>query len=168
MKRTNRRRWGKWAAVVLVLGALLAGRFIRWPSDALQYDGRQVTVAHVLGPDRIDVHAPDQKNQLVSVRLIGVAAGDASSDPASDWLRNACDGQTLTLTMDRRRAGRDDEGALCAFVYREDGSLLNEQIIEQGLAASRPDASHRLSIWFDRLEGWARDRGSGQWADAGQ
>ena len=154
--------------MVVVLAALLAGRFVRWPSDALQYDGRQVSVARVLGPDRIDVHAPDRKDQLVPVRLIGVAAGDAASAPASDWLRHACDGQTLTLTMDPRRPGRDDEGALCAFVYRADGSLLNEQIIEQGLAASRPNASHRLSIWFARLEGWARDRGSGQWADAGQ
>jgi hypothetical protein len=146
-------------AVLLAVSVLLVDR---WGRRAQVVD-RVIGRAHVTDdPTRLRVAADDGRTILVA--LLGVRV------PAQ-WRRGTGDAVARKLSVDRRvlvhlsapRAGRADD-VVAGYVYLADGTLLNEWLIDQGLARSEPSPAHRLARWFGRLERWARGGVRGHWA----
>lgn len=103
-----------------------------------------------------------QNGETAAVRLLGVAQGEQGAARRRQELRRMTAGETVTLSFDADRGPGESE-VLLAYVYLNDGRLINEWLIEQGLARADRDVPHELSGWFDRLEGQSRTRNRGMW-----
>lgn len=90
---------------------------------------------------------------------------------ARRWLAERLIGREVTLVL---IAGGEDAAATpAAMVYRDDGPLINERMIDRGYArfagpadGSLPDDQAKLADWLGRVERWARADGRGLWAKA--
>lgn len=75
--------------------------------------------------------------RLETVRLIGVDTPETKRGPAepggpeaSEFTRKMVEGQRVRLEYDKQLRGK--YGRLLAYVYLEDGTFLNAEIIQQG------------------------------------
>jgi endonuclease YncB( thermonuclease family) len=100
------------------------------------------------------------------VRLLAVEApevdGCGASEAAAFVAGRVPPGTTVWLERDGR--DRDDDGALLRYVWRDDGTLLNEQVLAAGWAQAEPSlhGGRRASLqWVERA---ARDAARGIWA----
>jgi len=100
-----------------------------------------------------------------SVRLIGINTperGECLSAEATERLTELLDGRAITLEQDT--SDRDRYGRLLRYVYA-DGELVNEALVESGLAIARryePDTA--LADRLDTAQARAQAAGAGQWA----
>ncbi len=100
------------------------------------------------------------------VRLIGINAperGDAQHVAAREHLRSLVDGETVYLERDVER--RDQYGRELAYVYRDDGTFVNHEMLRAGYAQAYtvpPNVLHALVAI--QAEMAARESGSGLWA----
>ena len=106
------------------------------------------------------------------VRLIGVDTPETvhPSKPvqyfgkeASAFTRAAVEGKMVYLEYDRQR--RDRYGRLLAYVYLEDGTLLNAEIIKQGYGFAYVKYPFSRMGEFVGYEKEAREAGKGLWGD---
>ncbi len=105
------------------------------------------------------------------VRLIGVDTPE-TVDPrrpvqyfgkeASAFTRRMAEGKLVRLDFDDET--RDRYGRTLAYVYLEDGTLLNAEIIRQGYGFAYTRFPFRYQAEFVRLEREAREEGRGLWA----
>lgn len=75
-------------------------------------------------------------------------------------------GQRVILTLDDPPRDRHDR--LLAYVYLADGRMLNQLLLEQGLAVVYQRFSFRLKEDFLKAEEKARQSGVGLWARGGE
>ena len=82
-------------------------------------------------------------------RRVGLEGVLLENTEALDWVRRHWVGRSVRLGFDFRQPAPPDE-LHQAYVYNEDGQMLNEQLLREGLG--RPDVSaHRLSGWFGQI-----------------
>lgn len=151
----RRRRWRASKITAAVVAALLVG-LARWtapPGDFSRFHQKRFTVLAVPTADVVRV---DAGGEAIDVHLLGVGAG-----PADRVFTVA--GETVLLYLERiptRTAG----GELLAYVFLEDGSLLNEQRVATGQAFvdRRYDFTYRRT--FEQTEEAAIAKGAGVWA----
>lgn len=161
-----------WVLVGLALGVLLergfhpGGWFRPLPQPG---DGWRV-VTRVIDGDTIDLDGGER------IRLIGVETPEMGRSPrarvpgipdpfaeeATEFVRNVVQRRRVRLEYDRERF--DVHGRTLAYVYLEDGTFVNAQIIRQGygFAYTRFPFAHMDE--FRALEREARENRRGLWA----
>lgn len=125
------------------------------------------TVARVIDGDTIQMEGGER------VRLIGVDTPETvhPSKPverfgkeASDFTRRTVEGKKVRLEYDQER--KDKYGRTLAYVYLEDGTFLNAEIIKQGYGFAYTRFPFKYLEEFRNYERQARERGVGLWGDS--
>jgi micrococcal nuclease len=127
-------------------------------------------VIRVIDGDTIVV-SPNEK-----VRLIGVDAPE-TVDPkrtaqcfgrdAKEFTRSLVEHQAIRLVLDDSNAARnhkDRYGRTLAYVYFDDGMMLNAELIRRGYAHAYTRFPFRYAVEFRQLERIARSQAVGLWA----
>lgn len=153
--------------VVLLLSAALyffRGGTVESPGPAPQQAGWR-TVARVVDGDTLVLDGNER------VRLIGVDTPE-SVDPrrpveyfgkeAAAFLRQVAEGRRVRLEFGDE--ARDRYGRTLAFVYLEEGTFLNAEIIRQGYGHAYTRHPFRYAGEFRALEREARENQRGLWS----
>lgn len=127
-------------------------------------------VVRVIDGDTIVV-SPNEK-----VRLIGVdtpetvhpnRAVQCFGKDAKEFTRSMVEHRTIRLILDatnRVRNHKDRYGRTLAYVYFDDGRMLNAELIRQGYAHAYTRFPFRHVVEFRQLERIARSQAVGLWA----
>lgn len=129
------------------------------------------TVTKVTDGDtiHINMNGIDEK-----VRLIGINTPE-TVDPrttvqcfgkeASDRMKSLANGKIVSLEFDDSQNYRDSYGRLLAYVYLEDGQMLNRKMIADGYAYEYTYMTpYKYQKEFRELQTFARTSGRGLWA----
>lgn len=110
-------------------------------------------------------------NKQEKVRLIGVDTPETVhpekpvqyfGKEASLFTKNMVEGKKVRLEYDWQR--RDKYGRLLAYVYLEDGTFLNAEIIKQGYGFAYTRFPFKYLEEFRKYEREAREKNRGLWA----
>jgi micrococcal nuclease len=127
-------------------------------------------VVRVIDGDTIVV-SPNEK-----VRLIGVdtpetvhpnKAVQCFGKDAKEFTRSLVESKSIRLFFDdsnRARNHKDRYGRTLAYVYFDDGTMLNAELIRRGYAHAYTRFPFRHVVEFRQLERTARGQGAGLWA----
>jgi micrococcal nuclease len=151
--------------VALVLGAAAYLRHqVTLPGRAPRPASQQRLCVRVVDGDTIEVDGGER------VRLIGVDTPEVV-DPrrpvqyfgkeASAFTRRMVEGKDVRLESDQET--HDRYGRTLAYVYLQDGTLLNAEIIRQGYGHAYTRFPFRYERQFVELEREARVNGRGLW-----
>jgi len=165
------------AVLAAVAAGLVAadrlGIFGRAPKpDAEKYDGGSFCVARVIDGDTIDLDVPDGRHGTTRVRLWGVDTPETHKDgerpqhfgpEATAATKRLCGGKTVKIKLEAGAKPRDRYGRLLAWVYLNDGRLLNRVLVEDGFAYADPRFGHHLKRQFRSLQDEAMRAGRGLW-----
>lgn len=137
-------------------------------------------VAPVVGELRQVVRVVDGDTLIVApnekIRLIGVDAPETVhpkkavqcfGKDAKAFARSWLEGRTIRLSFDERytrQRHKDKFGRTLAYVYLDDGRMLNAELIRQGYAHAYPRFPFRYLAEFRELERDARRLGAGLWS----
>ena len=127
--------------------------------------GETAVVTHIVDGDTIDVEI---NGQSFRVRYIGMDTperGDLFYNEATEVNRQLVDGQTVTMVKDVSETDR--YGRLLRYIYLEDGTFVNAELVRQGyaqVATFPPDV--RFQETYLELEREARQAGYGLWGKA--
>ncbi len=162
--------------LVAALSALdHAGAFGYRGGDRSRYEGAVAKITYAADGDTIDVDIPDGTRPVTRIRLWGIdcpeiAHGVGETDAyfgreAADFVRKELVGRKVRLAMDPSRTPREKYGRLLAYVYLEDtGEMLNELLIERGLAYADRRFAHVFRHEFVEREKSAKRAKLGLWA----
>ena len=124
--------------------------------------GDRAAVTHVFDGDTIEVELDGKTWKL---RYIGVDTPEREEpfyEEALDFNRNLVDGQTIILVKDVSET--DQYGRLLRYVYLEDGTFVNGELIRNGwarLVTFPPDVAQTDAL--KSLQATAREAGAGMW-----
>lgn len=153
------------------LGLLLAGcqpvlatpTPVASPSSANEPPaGDRAEVTFVTDGDTVNVRLDGQEYRL---RYIGVDAPERDEpfyDEAAEFNRDLVEGQMVILVQDVSET--DQYGRLLRYVYLEDGTFVNGELIANGMArlvTFPPDVAQ--TEYLRDLQEQARDSGAGMW-----
>ena len=128
------------AVIVFLVLALLRILIFQPESSGSRISGEFVTVRRVIDGDTFEL----TDNQRV--RMLGIDAPEAGFDgttaepysgESSQWLRNRIEGRSIQLRIESRR--KDRYGRLLAWVFEQDGTLVNQRMLTEGQARLLPD-----------------------------
>lgn len=174
--RLGRRRWSL-ATLVLVVAVLLLTRgrlfedvFRPAPAPAEGW----YTVVRVIDGDtlRVTPNPAPGAPKGDRIRLLGVDTPETVHPQrpveyfgreASAFTRRLCEGRRVRLAFDPA-AGRDPYGRTLAYVYLEDGTFVNAEIIRQGYGHAYTRYPIAYLEEFRALEREARGARRGLWA----
>jgi len=161
----------KLSAGVIAALALLAIAYLKRqvaPPERVTAPGRLAATrlcVHVVDGDTLEVEGGER------VRLIGVDTPE-TVDPrrpvqhfgkeASAFTRRMVQGKTVRLEYDQET--RDQYDRTLAYVYLQDGTFLNAEIIRQGYGHAYTRFPFRYQEQFLALEREACEQGRGLWA----
>ncbi len=121
----------------------------------------------VLSPDEkirlIGVNTPETKHPKKPVECFG--------QQAKEFTKKMVSGKKMRLEFDevnRALGHKDRYGRTLAYVYLDDGTFLNAEIIRQGYGHAYTGFPFRYLEQFRSLERQARRRGTGLWLDCYQ
>lgn len=146
------------AAGLLTIAALSAmdhaGVFGYQSTDRERYSGVEAKITNAVVFDTLEVDIPDKGSAVTRVRLHGIAPNPAEgkesercNEEALAFIKSNVVGKRVTLALDPVRRTRDREGRLLAYIYlAESGELLNQTLIERGLADADRRAEHVLKF----------------------
>lgn len=132
--------------------------------DHARYHDRTFRVARVIDGDTIELAAPDGDAPVTRVRLWGIDAPVMHfGDEARRYAVEALDGRAVHVVLAPHRT-RGIYGRLLAYVHLErGGAMLNEILIERGLAYADPRFEHPYRRSFMDLEKRVRRSRAGLW-----
>ncbi|MBI1368996.1 MAG: hypothetical protein GC162_10125 [Planctomycetes bacterium] len=157
--RRRRRQWITGGIAILLIAGVLITR-------TLQSSISQITREHaLLRIESIDDSAgfllcasPHGDDKEHHIHLLGVDSVTLRAPATLDRLRRELADQRVRVSHDATTHAADQ-----AYVYLEDGRMINEWVIEEGWARADATSSHALTQWFGRLEGQARRHERGIW-----
>jgi micrococcal nuclease len=162
-------------AALIIIFILLAGCGTSGekPATGLKQEekkGNWIKVSRVIDGDTFEIVNRGTKER---VRLIGVdtpetVKPDSPAEPfgkeASDFTRKMIEGKMVRLEFDVQE--RDKYGRLLAYVYLEDGTMLNSRLLEEGLASIVTIPPNvRMADTFLKIQRKARQEKKGIWKD---
>ncbi len=181
LKRRRLRRAVLVVVVIAGLGVLRlidsrTGGLVEAPPTQAVYEGKRLRVQRVVDGDTLIVEQSDGRRPTTRVRLWGVdcpemprpregRAGEPFAKEATALARKLCEEQFVELEL-QSHSLHDRYGRLLAYVRLADGSLLNERLLEAGLARNDtrfPHDAQRMRS-FQMLEDKARERQVGIWS----
>ncbi len=163
LRRRRIRRVGLAVAAMGLAGLLLWSLGGTESGGTVRLRGRVVDVE-----DAVTLRVRDEAGHERAVRLQMLEAPPGRQAAARRWLAEQLVGREVTLVL----RGPDGNGPAtpAAAVYREDGPLINERMIDAGYARFAAHAGDpltaeeaKLADWLSRVEGWARADGRGLW-----
>jgi micrococcal nuclease len=120
-----------------------------------------------------DTLSVDMNGTVEKVRFIGVDTPE-THDPrkavqcfgkaASDFTKNLIGDKPVRLEADQLNTNRDRYNRLLRYVYTQDGTLVNSEIIRRGYGFAYTSFPFGKADEFRALEQQARDSGTGLWA----
>lgn len=117
-------------------------------------DGDTITVSGIGAVRLLGVDAPEKTG--------GYRESEPYGDAATKFMRSLVDGKLVRLEYDGDR--KDQYNRTLAYVFLDDGTLVNEAIIRAGFA----ETYRRFEYWrkpaFQAAEREARAAGRGMWA----
>lgn len=143
------------------------------PADLAKYHLKGFRVVRVIDGDTLDIDCPDGISPRTRVRLWGVDTPETVKPEspvehfgpeAGEFTRQAADSKTVTLELERRQT-RDKHGRVLAYVFLQDGRMLNRQLVGEGYGYADPRYPHRHSDEFARLQRRAMRQRLGLWAN---
>lgn len=119
-----------------------------------------------------DTFVVDIAGEEITVRLIGVDAPESvhrdenknteEGKIASAWMKELLQDASVYLEYDKDR--QDDYGRTLAYVYLEDGRMINKLLLENGLATvMKIKPNTKYANVFHRLQTQAQKAGVGFW-----
>lgn len=126
------------AAMILIIAMAV---IIPFPDNT---NTEQASYSKTIDGDTIEVNTEKGKER---VRLIGIDCPEIETQEgkeAKEYTQSLTRGQMLTLEKDVSE--RDGYGRLLRYVYLEDGTMLNEKLIEKGYATElclEPDKKYQ-------------------------
>jgi endonuclease YncB( thermonuclease family) len=148
-------------ALIVLMLALIAWSTVPGVMDRWQHHRQVVRFDSAAGPTSLNVI--NESGDSHEVALLGVRVPTGQHDQAMRWLAETCTGRTGMVVMDGPDH-RDDGGRVLALLYRDDGLLVNLEMITAGRAEADGRIPHRLDRWFGRCMQWAQRDGQGMWA----
>jgi len=154
------------------LGIFAATLFLCAVSPFLAKEGI-ATVSRVIDGDTIEVRIA---GQIEKVRLIGVDTPETVhpnkpveyfGKEASAFTKRLLQGKGVVLRDDPMNRDRDRYHRLLRYVYLENGTLVNAEIIRQGYGFAYTKYPFSLMEEFRALEREAREKERGLWAPEG-
>ncbi len=151
-----------------------AGAFGHRGVDRDRYTDVEVVVTHADDGDTIGVDISDGANDVTRIRLWGVdcpeiAHGGGEADAwfgrnAAEYIRSQVVGKRVRIVLEPHRPSRDRYGRLLAYVYlAENGEMLNETLLDRGLAYADRRFEHVMKFSFEQREKRAAKAGVGMW-----
>ena len=147
------------------------------PADIEKYHDRKFRVIHSIDGDTFDINIPDRTYSRTRIRLLGVDTPEIQRDrhgkiigydhfakEAADYTKRLTHGKYVTLelitgkTRDRTRGKR-----LLAYVYLENGKMLNRELVRNGFGYSDSRSPHKYLNEFKELMRKARKNSIGLW-----
>ena len=125
-------------------------------------EGDRAAVTHVFDGDTIEVELDGRTYRL---RYIGVDTPERDEpfyEEALDFNRDLVEDRTVILVRDVSE--NDQYGRLLRYVYLEDGTFVNAEMIRNGMArlvTFPPDVAQ--TAYLKELQAAARDSGAGMW-----
>lgn len=176
-RRRNQTRQAFLLLIVVGVGSALwaadrAGVFgTRQEGDWSRYHDKVFTAVNVVDGDTLDIDCPDGPRHRTRIRLWGVDTPECVhprkpvqhfGPEASKYTLRAVHGRKVRVELLAHQT-RDSFGRLLAYVYLEDGTMLNRQLIRRGLGFADPRFKHRHFHTFrqDMLD--AREGKTGLW-----
>lgn len=170
-----------WLALLLaLLCALALAPAVRagetWAPVLYVNDGDTITVSLAGGKELVrllGVEAPEtghSRKLARAARQAGRSQGQEArlGGQARDFLADLLPrGKRVRLQSDPKAGARDKHGRLLAYVYLEDGRMLNALLIEQGQARAYGRCQCAWQGRFQGLEAQARRERRGLWAQGG-
>ncbi len=142
--------------------------------DLDRYHDHTFRVVRVVDGDTIDIEAPDHGNPGTRIRLWGVDTPEVAhgSQPnmyfgpeARTFAERTLENKSVHIVLSPKRT-RDRYGRLLAYVFLErGGTMLNELLVEEGMAYADTRFDHAYKKRFEDAEKRARKSSTGLWAD---
>jgi micrococcal nuclease len=127
-------------------------------------------VNEVTDGDTIKIY--DGSGNILTVRLLGIDTPE-TKDPREDVkcfgveayekTRELVEGKFVRLESDPTQQDKDAYGRLLRYVYFEDGSFVNEILVQEGYAFSYKEYPTQNLERFNELERLAREQNKGLW-----
>lgn len=143
--------------------------------DYEKYHGRAFLCVNVVDGDTIDIDLPDGAYENTRIRLLGVDTPE-TVDPrkkvmrygpeATKFTERMCLNKKVRVFTDTISNVRDRYGRLLVYVELENGRVLNEALITNGLAFADTRFGHSRKAVYVELEKQAIVADAGMWADA--
>jgi micrococcal nuclease len=164
----RRRQTWTWSVPAIIVVALLTAFFN--PADQAITQGDFDVVERVVDGDTLLLQSGER------VRLIGVDTPETKhpkkpveyfGKEASAFTRRMVEGKRVRLEFDQANVARghkDRYGRTLAYVFLEDGTLLNAEILKQGYGHAYTQFPFSRMEEFRQLEREAREQGRGLWA----
>ena len=141
-------------------------------NDWAKYNNKTFTVVKAVDGDTIDIDIADGRYEHTRIRLLGVDTPETKKPDtpvmyygpeASNFTKEKTLGKKVTVLMDTHSNPRDKYGRLLAHIKLEDGTILNEELISNGLAYADPRFPQSFNKEYAQLEKQARKSKTGLW-----
>lgn len=164
--------------VVALAGLILVDRLgllaPRTTDDSRRYDEKVFTVVRVVDGDTLDLDVPDLigDKPFTRVRLWGIDTPETRHPKhgqmyfgaeAATGAEQLVLGKTVTVRLEPFKHSRDKYDRLLAYIFLQDGRMLNEELLSAGLAYADERFGHICSYRFEQLQEDARRRKCGLW-----
>lgn len=172
-----KRRRIKFLVILVVLAFSVldhVGAFAKRTDDRSRYNGITAIIVNAIDGDTLDIGIPGSASDHIRIRLLGIDCPEIAHAPgasdahfgreAADFVQEHMIDRTVRIALDPMRDPRDKYGRLLAYVYLEDSvEMLNESLLEEGLAYADPRFPHVFRHRFTELERRARRAKTGLW-----
>ena len=164
-------------AFVAILGIIFGAEYntLQDYTNSTEAPSTETRVVSVIDGDTIIVKTPSGEE---TVRLIGIDTPEV--DPtrggpecygaeASDFTKNLLADSFVTLEADASQGDRDSYGRLLRFVYTNDGTHVNQILLEKGFATEYTyNKPYRYQKEFRSAAALAREGQVGVWGTCGR
>lgn len=156
-------------AGLLALGIAIGYLLPREPVVSEKEIPSLYTVVAVIDGDTITV---EMGNKIETVRLLGIDTPEVSNpytpeecfgEEASKRTEELLEGKKVNLVSDPLSSDRDMYGRLLRYVFRENGSFVNAELIRDGYAYNYIYEPFQFMKEFNRLETDAKSNKVGLW-----
>lgn len=144
--RERRRRRYRQAAILLILLAAAVWQVDRQRGDR-RWERQVWPIARVIDERTVEIMTPRGPWQ---VGIVGIEMLDFQTQPAEDWLVEEAVGRSAWIVFDEY-VSYDERGIRLAYLYLDDGRLVNEELVRKGLAIVDMDQPCHLQRWLGQL-----------------
>ena len=144
--------------------------------DIEKYHNKTFTVIKIIDGDTFDINIPDNENEYTRIRLLGIDAPETNTkngpmyfgNQATEFAKNLILEKDVRIYLDEDKNTRGKYGRLLAYVQLQDGSFLNEVLLNEGFVYADLRFRHSFYNKYKQLESHARSNNEGLWQNVTQ